>query len=157
MSKWKNNLDEMQEQKLQRIESGGFWIAYWGLLAVMAFHLFRGGIEAGAAMLPEWALFMFLSVYIVVRCLRGGIWDRRLKANFKTNLIVSLIAGGAMFLFNTILFWKRFPDMPGGAVAGGAVAGIFTAVLCLVILSLCASLLKRKQRKLEEEPEEDDE
>ena len=85
MSKWKNNLDEMQEQKLQRIESAGFWIAYWGLLAVMMIHLVRGGIEAGAGMLPEWALFMFLSVYIVVRCLRSGIWDRRLKANFKTN------------------------------------------------------------------------
>ncbi|MBR2575913.1 MAG: hypothetical protein IKE40_01280 [Firmicutes bacterium] len=157
MSKWKNNLDEMQEQKLQRIESAGFWIAYWGLLVVMMIHLIRGGIEAGAGMLPEWALFMFLSVYIVVRCLRSGIWDRRLKANLKTNLIASLIAGGAMFIFNTILFWKRFPDAPGGAAAGGAIAGISTFVLCLALLTLIASLLKKKQRKLEEEPEDDDE
>ena len=152
----KSNLDEMQEQKLQRIESGGFWIAYWGLLAVMVFHMIRGGIEAGAGLLPEWALFMFLSVYILVRCLHSGIWDRRLKANFKTNLIASLIAGGAMWIFNSILIWKRFPDKPGGAVAGGAFIGIGTAVLCLVLLTLCASLLKKRQRKLEEEPEEDE-
>ena len=156
MSKWKNNLDEMQEQKLQRIESGGFWIAYWGLLAVMAFHLFRGGIEAGAAMLPEWALFMFLSVYIVVRCLRGGIWDRRLKANFKTNLIVSLIAGGAMGIINTILLMKNFGNAPAGAAAGGILIGVGTFVLCLAALTLCVTILKRRQRKLEEEPDEED-
>ena len=32
----KNNLDEMQEQELLKIEHNGCWLAFWGLLAVMA-------------------------------------------------------------------------------------------------------------------------
>ena len=28
----KNNLDEQQEQKLLKIKSRGFWLAFWGLL-----------------------------------------------------------------------------------------------------------------------------
>lgn len=156
MKNRRNNLDEMQEQKLRRIESGGFWIAYWGLLAVMLIHLFRNGLTSGSWLLPEWVLFMGLSLYIVIRCLRGGIWDRRLKANFRTNLIVSLIAGGAMGIINTILLMKNFGNAPAGAAAGGILIGVGTFVLCLAALTLCVTILKRRQRKLEEEPEEDD-
>ena len=156
MKNRRNNLDEMQEQKLRRIESGGFWIAYWGLLAVMLIHLFRGGLGSGSWMLPEWLLFMGLSLYIVVRCLRGGIWDRRLKANFRTNLIASLVAGAAMGIINTILLMKNYGNALSGAVAGGVVIGVGTFVLCLAALTLCVTILKRRQRKLEEEPEEDD-
>ena len=32
----KNNLDEMQEQELLKIEHNGCWLAFWGMLAVMA-------------------------------------------------------------------------------------------------------------------------
>ena len=32
----KNQLDEMQEQTLRKIESRGFWLMWWGLFAVMA-------------------------------------------------------------------------------------------------------------------------
>ena len=31
----KNNLDEMQEQKLLHIEHNGCWLAFWALLAAM--------------------------------------------------------------------------------------------------------------------------
>ena len=33
--KRKNNLDEMQEQKLKQIEHTGFWLFFWGLFAAM--------------------------------------------------------------------------------------------------------------------------
>ena len=35
----KNQLDEMQEQTLRKIESHGFWLMWWGLFAVMIFQL----------------------------------------------------------------------------------------------------------------------
>ena len=35
----KNQLDEMQEQTLRKIESRGFWLMWWGLFAVMIFQL----------------------------------------------------------------------------------------------------------------------
>ena len=35
----KNQLDEMQEQTLRKIESHGFWLMWWGLFAVIISQL----------------------------------------------------------------------------------------------------------------------
>ncbi len=43
MKKRKNNLDERQEQRLLQIESSGFWLAFWGLLAAIVIQLFVNG------------------------------------------------------------------------------------------------------------------
>ena len=37
--KRRNNLDEMQEQKLLHIESRGYWLAFWGLAAALIIQL----------------------------------------------------------------------------------------------------------------------
>ena len=89
----KSNLDEMQEQALLKIEHNGCWLAFWGLLAAIALQMVMR--VPGRQMLGEWIVFMSLSLYIVIACLRKGIWDRHLKANRKTNLIVSLLAAVA--------------------------------------------------------------
>ncbi len=39
----KNNLDEMQEQTLLKIESRGMWIAFYGLVISLVVHLLIGG------------------------------------------------------------------------------------------------------------------
>ena len=40
--KMKSNLDERQELKLLKIEHNGCWIAFWGLLIVMAIQMIVG-------------------------------------------------------------------------------------------------------------------
>ena len=155
MKNRKNNLDEYQEQKLLKIEAGGFWLMYWGLLAVMGVKLALGGYQDGKTMLLEWILFMVVSVYMVFRCLRSGIWDRRLKANLKTNLIVSGIAGAAVWIFNTFVLWRNFGNHFGMSLLWGLIAGVATFLLCLALLSVCVSLMKKRQRQLEAEPEEE--
>ena len=52
----KNNLDEMQEQELLKIEHNGCWLAFWGLLAVMAVQMMMR--VPGSQMLGEWIVFM---------------------------------------------------------------------------------------------------
>ena len=96
----KSNLDEMQEQALLKIEHNGCWLAFWGLLAAMALQMVMR--VPGRQMLGEWIVFMALSLYIVIACLRKGIWDRHLKANRKTNLIVSLLAAVATGILVTL-------------------------------------------------------
>ena len=90
----KNNLDEMQEQKLLRLESRGFWLIWWALLAAMAVQLLVYGVEAYHLLLGEWAVFMLSSVYMTAACIKQGLWDRKLKPNFRTNLLLSLLDGG---------------------------------------------------------------
>ena len=35
MKKTESNLDEMQEQKMLKIEHNGYWLGFWGLLAAI--------------------------------------------------------------------------------------------------------------------------
>lgn len=58
-----NQLDEMQEQTLRKIESRSFWLLWWGLLALIAFRQVRGA--SPDAVLGEFLIFLVGSVYMV--------------------------------------------------------------------------------------------
>ena len=143
----KNNLDEMQEQELLKIEHNGCWLAFWGLLAVMAIQMVMG--VPGTQMLGEWIVFMVLALYLVIACLRKGIWDRRLKANRKTNLIISLLAGAAAGILITVS--NPYLSEPLDYVLVAGISGGFTFVLCFIALSLSMKLYKKRREKLEQE------
>ena len=87
----RNRLDERQEQKLLQIEHNGCWIAFWGL-AISLFVGYCLGLE-WRNLVGEWIVFMGLSLYIVIACLKNGIWDRKLEPTPKVNLCASIIAG----------------------------------------------------------------
>ena len=143
----KNNLDEMQEQELLKIEHNGCCLAFWGLLVVMAVQMVMR--VPGRQMLGEWIVFMALSLYIAIACLRKGIWDRRLKANRKTNLIISLLAGAAAGILITVS--NPYLSEPLDYVLVVCISGGFTFVLCFIALSLSMKLYKKRREKLEQE------
>lgn len=143
----KNNLDEMQEQELLKIEHNGCWLAFWGLLAVMAVQMVMR--VPGRQMLGEWIVFMALSLYIAIACLRKGIWDRRLKANRKTNLIISLLAGAAAGILITVS--NPYLSEPLDYVLVAGLTGGFTFVLCFAALSISMKLYKKRREKLDQE------
>ena len=87
-----------------------------------------------------------------MQCLRNGIWDRRLKSDPKTNLLVSLIGGLIAGVFCAIPVYRNFGSLPG-ALATFVFTFIFTAVVCFATLSLSASFYKKKVRAMETEPE----
>ena len=143
----KNNLDEMQEQALLRIEHNGCWLAFWGLLAVMAVQMVMH--VPGSQMLGEWIVFMVLALYLVIACLRKGIWDRHLKANRKTNLIVSLLAAVATGILVTLS--NPYLSEPLDYVLVAGISGGFTFLLCFAALSISMKLYKKRREKLEQE------
>ena len=153
----KSNLDEMQEQKLLKIEHNGCWLAFWGLLIAMSVQMVMPGFEF-SRIAGEWIVFMVLALYLTFDCARNGIWDRHLKYDGKTNLIISLAAAlvFAVFMFGVTLV--RFHDRAGvltAAVVGG-IGGAFVFAMCFLALTLAARFTKKRQQKLEEEPEEDE-
>ena len=95
----KSNLDERQEQRLLRIERNGCWLAFWGLLVAMGVQMVMSKGEDVGRVAGEWIVFMVLACYMVWACMKEGIWDRRMKPDWKTNLIASLLAGVAMAVF----------------------------------------------------------
>ena len=144
----KSNVDEMQEQTLLRIEHNGCWLAFWGLLAAMAV---QGVMGAGIRELAgEWIVFMGLCLYLLVSCLRCGIWDRKLKANGKTNLLVSLIAGAAVGVFVAVLLLRYGLEWPDLALIA-LIPAVCTFVLCFAALTVCMALYKKRREKLDQE------
>ena len=143
----KSNLDEMQEQALLKIEHNGCWLAFWGLLAAIALQMVMR--VPGRQMLGEWIVFMALSLYIVIACLRKGIWDRHLKANWKANLIVSLLAAVATGIPVTLS--NPYLSEPLDYVLVAGLTGGFTFVLCFAALSVCTKLYRNRRNKLDKE------
>ena len=144
----KNNLDEMQEQALLHIEHNGCWLAFWGLLAAMAIQSLLG--MPGKAMAGEWIVFLALALYLIISCLRKGIWDRHLQANGKTNLVASLLAGVAVGIFTALRFAENMRE-PLDLLLIGCIPAIFTFALCFAALSICAKLYKNRRKKLDAE------
>ena len=145
----KNNLDERQELKLLQIEHNGCWIAFWGLLIAMLVQMIsgNGGISNLAG---EWAVFICLGFYIVIACIRNGIWDRRLKPNLKTNIIVSSIASVLTGVFWFIVSYRNYHKLIG-SIAAGIFMFVAVEILCLFGLIVSSEIYKRRVRKLEED------
>lgn len=145
----KNNLDEMQEQKLLRLESRGFWLIWWALLAAMAVQLLVYGVEAYHLLLGEWAVFMLSSVYMTAACIKQGLWDRKLKPNFRTNLLISLVAAVVTGGFMGVYSYRSFGAAEAACWTVALVGGC-TFVLCLLALSLSAAAYKKRRQQLDE-------
>ena len=144
----KSNLDEMQELALLKIARNGCWFAFWGLLAAMGIQMLLG--VPGKAILGEWIIFMALGVYLVAACLHQGIWDRRLKANPKTNLAVSAVAGVAMSIFFAVLFRGSALE-PLNYLLICVIPGLAVFILCFAALTVCSVLYKKRREKLDRE------
>ncbi len=154
MKKNKSNLDEMQEKQLLKIEHNACWIAFWGLLAAIYIQtaVGNGGIERLGG---EIVIMLILSVYICVSCIKNGIWDRKLKPNFKTNLVASLITGLGLGIFWALVSYHRY-HAPAGSLAAGVFMFLFTAGSVLLLLSLTAAAYNHRKKKLEDEPDDDE-
>ena len=153
MKKLQNNLDERQEQALLKIEHNGCWLAFWGLAAALLIEqiVFAGDFKA---IIGEWIVFMALAIYLAVDCMRKGIWDRRLKANARTNLLVSLIGGAVVCVFVIIFAWTRYGDFAWFVLVAGLISGVVTFALCFATLQLMARSYRKRTAAMEEEPEE---
>lgn len=144
----RSQLDEMQEQKLCKLESRGFWLLWWGLLAAIIVQSLVG--ETAQPPIGEWVLFMLASLYMLVECIRNGIWDRHIKPNLCANIIGSAVAGIAVFVY-IFLFLK------GRYWPGALCAGLCSALLCFAALQFTTWLYHLRHNQLEHSEEEEDE
>ena len=153
MKKFKSNLDEMQEQKLLRIEHSGCWLAFWGLLVSMLAQSFIYREDVFRYLAGEWVVFMALCVYMLVACLRAGVWDRHLKASPKVNLLCSAAAAVVMGVVYFFISLKNYGDMLS-AVLTGVLMLVSVFVSCFLALLFCAAIYKRRVNKLENQGED---
>ena len=142
----KNQLDKMQERTMLTIESRGFWLV-WSLVVLLVEGLLGFTMREMAG---TWAVFMISCVYIVVACLRAGIWSRNIKATIGANLVGSLIAGAVVGVFAFIKM-SAYDAPLSIMLAGAGIAAGTTFVLALVVLQLCCAVYKKRHEQLENE------
>lgn len=150
----KSNLDERQEQVLLKLEHNCFWIAYWGLLAAIIVQVVAFGFDL-SRLAGEWCVFMVLCIYLSCTCLKNGIWDRSLKPNTKTNVLISLIAAVVTGAVSALGICSRYDAgaLDFGIIFGGA--AVVTFILCFAALCITAHSYKKNQAKMEAEEEEE--
>lgn len=155
MNKRSGNLDELQEQKLLRIERNTAWFAFWGLLAAILVQTIMGIGQKNLfhTIAGEWIVFMCLAIYMGVSCIKNGIWDRHLQPNPKTNIVVSLAAGFVCAIVYFLATYFRYHKLLGSIATG---IFMFTIVFALsfAALSVSAILYKKRVAKLESESDE---
>ena len=147
--KMKSNLDERQELKLLKIEHNGCWIAFWGLLIVMSIQMVMGN-DSIKNLAGEWVVFMSLGLYLSIDCMRNGIWDRKLKPNLKTNIIVSSIAAVVAGIIWFSISYRNYHKLIG-SIATGIIMFVQVEILCLLVLMIFSKIYKRRVQKLEED------
>lgn len=150
----KNRLDEMQEQKMLKIEHNGCWLAFWGLAIALVVQRFIYGQGDWQYTAGEWIVFMCLAWYMVIDCIRNGIWDRRLSPTPTVNIIASVAAGAACGIFFFISSYRQYHKLLG-SIATGAAMLIFVFVVCFFALSLFSALYKYRNSKMENEEDRD--
>ncbi|MCM1146003.1 MAG: hypothetical protein NC321_01840 [Clostridium sp.] len=156
MKNHKNRLDEMQEQKLLHIEHNGCWLAFWGMLAAMLVQLFvYGREEAADRIIGEWIVFMCLAVYIVVDCLRNGIWDRKSAPTPKANAYYSLAAGIAVGVIYLVVTYQKY-HVFAGSIATAVFMGGMAFAICFVGMTLLAAWHVRRENRIENAEEKEE-
>ncbi len=143
----KNNLDEMQEMKLLKIEHTCCWIAVWGLaVAILIQNLLEGNSFRSIA--GECIILTVLSVYLLVGCIKNGIWDRKLKANTNTNLLVSLLAGAVMGAVWFAVTYYRYGSLTG-SFATFLFMLLFVSIPAMLLLTFFSAIYKARKRQLD--------
>lgn len=151
--KGKNQLDEMQEQNLRKLESWGFWLTWGALLLSILIQMLVYKDEAAKYLKGEWIVFMASSLFMLVGCVRLGIWSRRGIPSFTNILLISLLAGLVTGIFVAVYNYLSYGDM-FTALITVLITGICTFALCLLALSLSLSAYKKRRQKLDSEGDE---
>ena len=140
----KNQLDEMQEQTMRKIESRGFWLLWNGLLVAMVVQMISGA--PARQMAGEWVVFMAGCFYALVECLRNGLWDRHLNDNPLTNALVSLLAGAVLTVIT---------GLANGYWLFALILGVITGILCFAALQISSSIVRKRRKELDNPKDEE--
>lgn len=158
MKHLKNNLDERQELELLRIEHYGMWFVFWALFAAVLIQVVLGAdfAQVGA----EFIILMVLCIFTVCSCARHGIWDRYLKPNRTQNVVLSIIAGVCVGIFQGVMLWRNVGFAYPLAWLIVPFAALLTFAITFALMSAAARWTKKRQAQLDaqlqEETEEDE-
>ena len=147
--KSKNMLDEMQDNKLLKIEEFGFWLVFWILVAAILLQALMGTTLKELA--GEIAALLAASVYIAFSSLKNGLWTRKYTPKLKTNVIASIIPSFILGVFNAIrAFVILKKPIEFGTTIQIATMCMGVYILCFALLEVFRLIYKKRRGKLDD-------
>ena len=140
----KNQLDEMQEQTMLRIEARGFWLLWAGLFLAILVQLILG--TPISQWVGEFVVFMAGCIYTMIECIRNGLWDRHISANTTTNVVGALSACVVV----TVVIGLAY-----GYWLIALIPGVITGVLSFVLLQVCMHTAEKRRKELDNPKDEE--
>lgn len=149
MKKRQNMLDEMQENKLMKIEGAGFWLAFAGLLAAIIIQvLVYPNLRQIAG---ELTVFFIMSIYLIVLCLKNGLWSRTPVPTVKGNAISSAVAAlaiGMILIARSQLILRNGLSKEFAVTLFLSMAVVFGG--CFATLEVTRVVYRRRRRQLDD-------
>lgn len=154
MKKSKMSAEELQQLRLLKIERNAGIFAMVGLCAAIIVQQLTGR-DGMRELIGEYCVGAVVCIYLILSCLKNGIWDNTSKSKLKYNLliglVVGLVSGIAMFYGS----YKMHGEALNAALSGLTVAALLFCV-CIAALTIAAFVYKNKakqQAELEEAEE----
>ena len=153
--KSKNMLDEMQGNKLLKIEEVGFWLVFWILVAAILLQALMG--TTLKELVGEIVALLAASVYIVVSSLKNGLWTRKYTPTLKTTVITSLIPSfifGAINAIRAFVILKKPIEFHSTIQIVAMCFGVY--ILCFALLEIFCLIYKKRREKLDDIEDENE-
>ena len=159
---FRRRIDERQRADLRRVESYGYWIAFWLLLASVIVKSVIIG-RPKEEWLTEWVIFMILAVYNVVSLAWIGVWSENSpKPTFASSVSSSLLGSLGFSVIYTAGTWLDSGRTMGMDEVIFLFALWFIGLFVLLIAAFAALMWiyrirdRRLQKKMDEELEEEE-
>ena len=149
MKQTKKHLDEMQDQKLLRIEESGFWLVFWVLFGAIIIQFLLGTHLKEVA--GEVSALFVGSIYIAVSSLKNGLWTRSYAPNFKTNAFASLFPALLLGIIKAVrIFATSLGQISPDAILKLLLNILVVYAICLIVLEIMRLVYNRRRKKLDD-------
>lgn len=155
MKKNKKKLDEMQEKKLSKIEHNALTLTSAGLFISIFIQEAVWSIDS-RVVIGECAVLLLSSIYVLIACIRNGIWDRSAnQPNMRQNALISLVVSLGFAGFWFVVSYIRYHKWQG-SLAGFAVMFLMMFTLLMAVFAISSILYKRRSCEMERLADQDE-
>ena len=142
-----NNLDEMQDQKLLKMEEYGFWIMFWALTIAIVVQLIIGSTLK--EVVGEIAVLLIGSIYIAATSLKNGLWTRTSIPSMKGNAITSIVPAVLLAAIHIIKMIRSESFNTSNVLFTVAIM-VAVYVACFAVLEAFRAMYKKRRAELDD-------
>ena len=142
-----NNLDEMQDQKLLKMEEYGFWIMFWALAIAIVVQLIIGSTLK--EVVGEIAVLLIGSIYIAATSLKNGLWTRTSIPSMKGNAVTSIVPAVLLAAIHIIKMIRSESFNTSNVLFTVAIM-VAVYVACFAVLEAFRAMYKKRRAELDD-------